>query len=149
VDLSIIAPAFNEESRLPRMLEETFDYLQRRKSKNDLFSFEVIVVDDGSTDRTTLVARELAKIYGESNLQVLSLKKNVGKGGAVQRGMLRARGKLLLMADSDAATRIDDLDFLEEKMKEIERNGCGIVVGSRAHLEDRAVASVCFVLIGF
>jgi hypothetical protein len=57
--------------------------------------------------------------------------------------MLCGRGQYLLMADADGATQISDLDFLFDKLKAAEKNGLGVAVGSRAHLEQRAVATVC------
>jgi len=73
-------------------------------------------------------------------VRVLTLLKNRGKGGAVKRGMLAGRGKYLLMVDADGATEISDLGRLLERIKKIEKDGHGIVVGSRAHLASGVVA---------
>lgn len=72
----------------------------------------------------------------------MTLAKNVGKGGAIQQGMLHARGARLLMVDADGATRISDFDKLDERLNAVERNGFGVALGSRAHLEDDAIAQV-------
>jgi dolichyl-phosphate beta-glucosyltransferase len=67
---------------------------------------------------------------------LLTLHRNNGKGGAVRKGMVRARGRYLLMADADGATKASDLERLLVALRGIERDGLGIAVGSRAHLED-------------
>ncbi len=92
--LSVIVPAYNEQSRLPIMLESALQYLDERRSKQVTngstgkeFTFEVIVVDDGSKDETTQIALDYArkrfKKYGNQDIRVLTLEKNRGKGGAV------------------------------------------------------------------
>ena len=86
IHLSVIVPAYNEELRLPKMLEECLEFLEARKS-----SYEVIIVDDGSADTTTEVGLGYVDKYGCDKVRVLSLAKNRGKGGAVRMGMLKAR----------------------------------------------------------
>eukprot|EP00096_Caligus_rogercresseyi_P002884 TRINITY_DN15245_c0_g1_i1.p1 TRINITY_DN15245_c0_g1~~TRINITY_DN15245_c0_g1_i1.p1 ORF type:complete len:317 (+),score=79.12 TRINITY_DN15245_c0_g1_i1:52-1002(+) len=133
-DLSVVIPAYNEEERLPPMLEETIQYLKTQKD----ISYEIIVVDDGSKDRTTRVALEEVKKLGSDTFRVLTLCRNRGKGGAVRMGVLRSRGKRVLFADADGATHFPDLDKLQKAMDE---SGADIVCGSRAHLEDESIAS--------
>eukprot|EP01120_Amphizonella_sp_Union-15-10_P009414 TRINITY_DN3553_c0_g3_i1.p1 TRINITY_DN3553_c0_g3~~TRINITY_DN3553_c0_g3_i1.p1 ORF type:complete len:381 (-),score=65.08 TRINITY_DN3553_c0_g3_i1:27-1025(-) len=140
VSLSVIAPAYNEENRIRKFLRETLDYLETRSKKNHSFTFEIIVVDDGSSDNTAKVVLDFIENEGTDDIRVLRLKKNRGKGGAVRRGMMVARGKYLLMADSDAATKFSDVENLERKMESIEKDGKGIVCGSRHHLEEAAIA---------
>jgi len=123
------------------MLNETIAYLSDRVQRNKAFTWEIIVCDDGSRDRTSDVALEYSKKYGTDRVRVLQLKQNQGKGGAVQQGMLAARGQYLLMADADAATRISDLESLETRIKEIDKDGRAVAVGSRAHLQDNVVAT--------
>jgi len=139
--LSIIVPAYNEEERINTMLEETVEYLLRRSTENEKFDWELIIVDDGSRDKTGLKVLDWVKRFTTDRIRVLPLVKNQGKGGAVQQGMLHARGHYLLMADADGATRIEDFARLEEKINKIEKEGKGLIVGSRAHLEQRAVAT--------
>nr|XP_039273055.1 dolichyl-phosphate beta-glucosyltransferase-like [Styela clava] len=144
VDLSIIVPAYNEELRLPVMLDETIEFLEKRSASLKSYSYEIIVIDDGSKDKTTEVAQEYTKKYGANKVRVLTLFRNKGKGGAVRMGILSSRGKYLLMADADAATRFSDIVKLEAKIKEIEKdsiNGMAIAVGSRAHLEEDSIAN--------
>jgi len=138
VYLSVIVPAYNEKQRLPIMMDETIEYMKKREKKDPSFTWEIILVDDGSKDTTTQLGLEYSKREGTNRVRVLTLQKNRGKGGAVKRGMLCARGKYLLMADADAATKFEDLDKVEKELKKIEKNANGIAVGSRRHLQKLA-----------
>jgi len=140
VTLSCIIPSYNEEERLPIMLDETLEYLENRAKQETGFTYELVVVDDGSRDRTSEVALRYSKQYSVDKIRVLTLQKNRGKGGAVKRGMMVSRGKYLLMVDADGATRFSDLARVEKGLKDIEKKDLGVVVGSRAHLEQQAVA---------
>ena len=86
VDLSVIIPAYNEQLRLPSMLDECLEFLNKRGT-----SYEVIIVDDGSRDSTTETGLEYVDKHGSERVRVLTLARNRGKGGAVRMGMLRAR----------------------------------------------------------
>lgn len=137
--LSVVVPAFNEQERMPSMLDDTIAFLQGRQQRDPTFSWEIIVVDDGSVDRTSAVARQIAETLGSDRMRVLTLKRNQGKARAIQRGMLCARGKLLLFADADGASQISDLLMLEARLKEVVNDqGHGVAVGSRAHLAQKA-----------
>ena len=118
---SVVIPAFNEAIRLPRYLEEVTAYLGSRGEP-----WEVIVVDDGSTDGTAEVARRIAARYGEVGL--LRQPANGGKGAAVRAGMLAARGAWRLFADADGATPIAELKRLEAALSA----GADVAIGSRA-----------------
>jgi len=124
--LSIIIPTYNEEKRLPG----TLDFIQAFLRKQ-LYEAEIIISDDGSTDRTVQIAREKLK---KTIHQVLVAPKNRGKGDAVKRGMLAANGKFLLMTDADLSTPIEEV---RRFLKYLE-SGDQIVIGSRA-LEDSRV----------
>ncbi|KAF9024629.1 glycosyltransferase family 2 protein, partial [Hymenopellis radicata] len=131
VDLTVVIPAFNETERLPLMLSSAIDHLT---SKN-LHSFEILIVDDGSTDDTSAASLELAAKYPTCDIRVVTLEKNLGKGGAVRHGMLYSSGERMLMVDADGASRFNDLELLWTAMDDIAPNkGAGVVVGSRAHL---------------
>jgi len=144
VNLSLIVPAYNEENRLPSMMNETLNYLEERKARDPYFTWEIIIVDDGSKDNTANVALSYANDSGVERVRLLKLKRNQGKGGAVQQGMLHARGEYLLFLDADGATNIKDLDRVELQLKAIEQQGLGVSIGSRAHLEGDAVATRTF-----
>ncbi|KAH9479235.1 Dolichyl-phosphate beta-glucosyltransferase [Psilocybe cubensis] len=136
VDLTIVVPAFNETERLPAMMQDTIQHLASVSAGLEhKRTYEILVVDDGSSDGTSVTALELAKKYPQANIKVVTLEKNIGKGGAVRHGMLYAGGERLLMADADGASRIQDLEELWKAMDKIAPdNGPGVVVGSRAHL---------------
>lgn len=122
--LSIVIPAFNEAARLPATLEMTLQHLNGRDG-----AFEIIVVDDGSTDDTAGLVRSTA---GASNhVRLIRLPQNFGKGFAVRSGIINAEGDRVLFMDADGATPLTELAVLEAHM-----NGTGaeIVIGSRAHL---------------
>jgi len=145
VYLSLIVPAYNEEKRMTTMLDETRSYLEQRSSEDPGFTYEIVIVDDGSRDRTTEVALSYARQHQLDKIRVLQLAKNRGKGGAVRRGMLVARGKYMLMVDADGATKFADLDRLEKRLQQAETNGLGVAVGSRYHLQEKdAVAQRTF-----
>jgi dolichyl-phosphate beta-glucosyltransferase len=78
-------PSYNEQERLPIMMEETLNYLTAKKKKDPSFTYEIIVVDDGSRDKTSQVALEFSRKHGSDVIRVMTLTKNVGKGGAVQQ----------------------------------------------------------------
>lgn len=75
VYLSVIVPAYNEEQRLPKMLDEAIEYLEAQQ-----FKYELIVVDDGSRDGTSIVVNEFSKKLGDDKIKLLKLAKNRGKG---------------------------------------------------------------------
>ncbi|HUC94997.1 MAG TPA: dolichyl-phosphate beta-glucosyltransferase [Candidatus Saccharimonadales bacterium] len=118
--LSVIIPAFNEEYNLRTgVLDSVFDYLQEQK-----YSWEILFVDDGSTDSTLKIAEDFAKKH--NNFYVLK-EPHRGKGGTVIAGMLKAKGEIILFTDADQATPIDQLEKVLPKFKA----GYNVVIGSR------------------
>ncbi|XP_022320545.2 dolichyl-phosphate beta-glucosyltransferase-like [Crassostrea virginica] len=146
VELSVIVPAYNEEERLPVMMDEALDYLEERKKISKSFTYEVIVVDDGSKDKTTQTAQGYSKRYGSEKIRVLTLAKNRGKGGAIRLGMFSARGRYMLFADADGASKFSDFTKLENQMKKVEmdKSNRAVICGSRAHLEEESIAQRSF-----
>ncbi|KAG1656832.1 hypothetical protein FOA52_006287, partial [Chlamydomonas sp. UWO 241] len=165
--LSIVVPAYNEEDRLAATLDETISYLQQRRNKQGPhFTYEIIVVDDGSKDGTVRVASKYVERHGFDAVRVLRVSKNCGKGHAVRRGMCIARGEALLLMDADGATRVSDLGLLEDALSKVQRASTageppspspptasssapllphsppllGCAFGSRAHLQRAAMA---------
>jgi dolichyl-phosphate beta-glucosyltransferase len=119
-ELSIVIPSFNEELRLPVTLADISAYIRASKRET-----EVIVVDDGSTDRTADVANSFR---GEiQRLLVIANKKNRGKGYSVRHGMLEARGRIVLFTDADLSAPIDEADKLIAALADHD-----VAIGSRA-----------------
>lgn len=112
--LSIIVPCYNEELRLGPTLEELAQFVSARVE-----DYEVIVVDDGSSDATSDVA--WASLC--PNLRVIRSDVNMGKGHAVRVGMLAAQGDLRLFADADGSTPIEEFASLEKALDEIGGSG--------------------------
>ena len=120
--LSIVIPAYNESQRIGPTLEKIISYVQSRKE-----SAEIIVVDDGSKDRTSEVVITLTDFHPE--LRLLQNSENFGKGAAVRRGVLEAKGEWVLFTDADLSAPIEEADLLFETL---ERQGAAAAVGSRA-----------------
>jgi len=121
--LSIVIPAFNEESRLPASLERISRYLGGQS-----FSFvEILVVDDGSVDRTAEAAQRFADRH--SFVRVLRNPGNRGKGYSVRYGMDEARGEWRLFTDADLSSPIEELEKLAAA---VENESNDIAIGSRA-----------------
>jgi glycosyltransferase involved in cell wall biosynthesis len=127
-ELSIVIPSFNEELRLPVTLAEISAYIRASKRET-----EVIVVDDGSTDRTADVANSFR---GEiQQLRVVANDTNRGKGYSVRHGMTEARGHIVLFTDADLSAPIDEADKLLAALVDHD-----VAIGSRAL--DRRLISV-------
>ena len=118
--LSVIIPAYNEEKRLYNTLKEIDKYLLGQN-----YDSEIIVVSDGSTDKTANVVREAMKTI--KNLRLIDNKQNKGKGFVVRQGMLEAKGEFRLFTDADNSTTIDHI----EKFWPYFEEGFDIVIGSR------------------
>ena len=110
VHISIIIPSYNEEDRLPGTLRETIAFLEAGIKAGEYGKTEIIVVDDGSRDKTFEIACKFSEQSLRSSVvvRVIQLVPNSGKGGAVKFGMMQARGAYLLFCDADAATDIKD-----------------------------------------
>jgi dolichyl-phosphate beta-glucosyltransferase len=120
--LTLVLPAYNEEARLGAALDELFDYLRRERQASSVggraptlpSDIRILVVDDGSTDRTTALVADRPESGGTIDgvsLDVLSVAHG-GKGAAVRAGMLAAEGDLVAFADADMATPPDQLPLL-------------------------------------
>jgi len=122
VYLSIIIPAYNEEKRIGSTLSKVCGFL---KTKN--YEHEVILVDDGSNDKTILEAKdsELAKT---NKLKIVKNGMNKGKGFSVKNGVLNSAGEFVLFSDADLSTPIEEADKLFNYMGK----GYDIVIGSRS-----------------
>ena len=129
--LSIIIPAFNEESRLPGTIEALKRYFGTQK-----FDFlEVVVVDDGSRDGTAALVERTAAIWPV--MRLLSNPGNRGKGYSIRHGMLDAKGDWVLFTDADLSTPIEEVEKL---LAAVDRHHADVAIGSRAL--DRSLVSV-------
>jgi dolichyl-phosphate beta-glucosyltransferase len=124
--LSVVIPAFNEERRLQRTLDRIADWLDASGE-----SYEVIVVDDGSSDATRKIAEEFAR--GRPPVSCISLSRNRGKGAAVRTGFERSQGELVLFSDADLSTPIEELSRLRAALQD----GAGFVIASRGLAQSR------------
>jgi glycosyltransferase involved in cell wall biosynthesis len=122
--LSIVIPAYNEVTRLGESLRVVTDYLQANWS-----DAELIVVDDGSSDNTAGVAREILDNSRSLRTSVISYKSNLGKGRAVRLGLLAARNEVVLFSDADLSTPITETPKLVEP---IMHGDYDVTFGSRA-----------------
>ncbi len=117
--LSVVIPAFNEESRISHTLSQVVDYLTARD-----YTWEIVVADDGSRDATAGLVDQV--IIGHPNIQILRLPHR-GKGWAVKNGMLAARGEYRLLCDADLSVPIAQVERLLPPLGP----GSDIVLGSR------------------
>ncbi len=119
--LSIVIPAFNEEKRLG----ETLDRIAGYARENSIDS-EILVVDDGSLDETSEIARK--ESLRHSNIRLVRNEENMGKGFSIRRGILASKGTLVLVTDADLSAPIEEFDTLFRVLREYDHD---IVIGSR------------------
>jgi len=131
VHLSVVIPAYNEEKRISATLLDIDKYLSKQN-----YDYEIIVVSDGSTDKTVEVLSEF-KIQN-SKLKIIDNKENHGKGYVVKQGMLEAGGEYRLFMDADNSTTINHL----EKFWPLIKEGYDVIIGSievrGAKIEEKA-----------
>lgn len=118
MDLSIVIPAYNESLRLGPTLRRVVDYARQKG-----VAYEVLVVDDGSADDTS----EVARTFEPEGVRVLRQEVNRGKGAVIKVGVLASRGRRVLLVDADLSTPIEDLERLEPRLADAQ-----VVLGSRA-----------------
>lgn len=120
VYLSVIIPAYNEESRIGKTLLQVDKYL----SEQD-YEYEILVVSDGSSDKTADLVEKYKQLI--HNLEIIDNLENKGKGAVVRQGMLVAKGKYRVFMDADNSTTLDHI----EKMFPLFKKGYRVVIGSR------------------
>jgi len=123
MSVSVIIPAFNEAERLPLTLKATAEVFAARGE-----AFDILVVDDGSTDGTAQLVADFARRHPEYAVQCLGYGGNRGKGYAVRYGMLRATGDRRLFCDADLATPAEEYDVVLTAMQAADTQ---IGIGSR------------------
>jgi dolichyl-phosphate beta-glucosyltransferase len=115
--LSVVIPAYNEEDIIEKNLKKIIRFLSKKK-----YSWEIVVVDDGSHDNTTKIIKKMKN----KKIRIARLSKNVGKGGALKKGVLSAKGKYIVFTDADLSVPISYLDKLLPALKKHE-----VVIASR------------------
>lgn len=120
--LSVVIPAYNEANRIAATLERTLGYLRARP-----YRWELIIVDDGSRDRTVQVVETV--IQGEPAARLISYRPNAGKGKAVRTGITNSKGQFVLFMDADYSTPIGEV---EQALPWLQEHGYDIAIGSRA-----------------
>lgn len=120
-DLSIIVPAYNEEVLIVSTLDGLQSYLAARPER-----YEILVVDDGSSDKTVALAQDWQKRSG-ANLRVLVNEKNMGKGFSIQRGVFESHGQYIVFIDADLPYELDAIDGFLKALQ----NGYDLAIGSR------------------
>ncbi len=124
--LSLVIPVYNEVKRLPKGLEQAIKYLNQQK-----YTWELIIVDDGSVDDTYELAGKLIK--GNNNhCRLLRHDKNQGKGAAIRTGVLAASGKYVVFSDIDFSTPVTQLPKLLESLKTHQ-----VAIGVRRHKDSQ------------
>lgn len=119
--LSVIIPIYNEEKRI-RNITNIFQYLKSKK-----YSLEILLVNDGSNDKTLRKIKSIVKKTKRNHLfKLISYKKNQGKGYAIKNGMLASSGRFRLFIDVDLSTPIEELSKLEKSLKKSD-----VLIGSR------------------
>ncbi len=126
--LSVVIPVFNEENKIEEAIRRIFAFLSLKKSP-----FEIIVSDDGSTDRTRDLVTRYAQAHPECPVRLLVSERNRGKGAAVKQGVLDAKGECVLVTDADLSAPIKESQRL---LKAIEVDGFDVAIGSRAVHEE-------------
>ena len=121
--LSVVIPAYNEEDRLGITLSRIHSYLNTKEYK-----YEVIVVDDGSSNNKTREIALTSSLKSAGSLKLLSNQKNKGKGFSVRKGIIAANGEYILFSDADLSTPIQELD----KLLEYTKTNYDIAIGSRS-----------------
>lgn len=137
-DLTVVVPAYNEEHRLRPTLDAICAHL--RADPERWGDWELIVVDDGSTDGTAEVAARAAA--DEPRVQVLTSEENRGKGHALRLGVLASYGRRVLVTDADLATPIEELDALDDLLREDDDSYSGTEEDYEYEYEYEATAAV-------
>ena len=124
--LSVVVPAYNEEERLPRTLARLDEYYRAQA-----YPWDVVVVSDGSTDGTERIVEEFAERHG--NFRLDASRPNRGKGYVVRKGILQAKGDLVLFCDADLATPQEETEKLLARIAQ----GADVAIGSRPLADSR------------
>lgn len=134
-ELSIVIAAYNEERRLPGTMERLFQFL-----KETGITYEIIIVDDGSRDRTKFLLGEIARIRPE--VRLFSHFPNRGRGFSIRKGVLLARGEVILEIDADGS--VADEAIIRSVRYFREHPEIDVIIGSRRLSESKIILSQSF-----
>ena len=129
VYLSVVIPTFNEEKCIGESLKKILPFLKAKP-----YAWEVVIVDDGSQDRTVEIVREICQ--PSDQVRILQNSQNLGKGGAVRAGMLQAKGKYVFFTDADLSVPFETIDLFLPQLEA----GFDLVIGTRGI--DRTVVEI-------
>ena len=101
--ISIVIPVYNEEGRIHQFLPRVIEYVRHKD-----FTCELVIVDDGSTDRTVALVEDMLRRQ-TGQYRILRLAHNAGKGAAIRKGMLEAKGEHIFFLDADGSTSIEEI----------------------------------------
>ena len=127
--VSVIIPAYNEETRICQTLDSIRDYFSAQQ-----YSYEIIISDDGSRDQTVNLARQRLRPEIDS---ILAPGANRGKGAAIKDGVLAAKGEIVLFSDADLSTPIEEIS----RFINLHHKSYDVVIGSRALKESNVEVS--------
>ena len=130
--LSVVFPVYNEEENVPVLLEQI-----ARALDGEGWTYEIVAVDDGSTDRSLAVLRELRAKY--PTLRVLALEKNSGQTAALDAGWRNARGRFVVSLDADLQNDPADIPRM---MKKLEESATDMVIGVRVNRQDTVARKI-------
>ncbi|NOQ87006.1 MAG: glycosyltransferase [Deltaproteobacteria bacterium] len=103
--ISVVIPVYNEQNRIHSFLSSVIEYVRKKD-----FSYEIVIVDDGSSDDTVIMVESLLKEKLSGKYKILKLPVNLGKGAAIKKGMLEAAGEYIFFLDADGSTSIKEID---------------------------------------
>jgi len=124
-NISIIIPVYNEEERIEPGLSDSIKCLISKLS----WSFEIIFVNDGSTDKTLSILNNVKTRFNELAIKIISYQKNQGKGFAVKTGVLEASGRKIIVTDADFSVSLEELPKFIDNLDRFD-----IVIGTKKHL---------------
>ena len=103
--ISIVIPVYNEQHRIKSFLASVTKFLHKKD-----FSYEIVIVDDGSTDKTVATIKQILDEKVPGTFRVVQLPVNAGKGAAIRKGMLESKGEYIFFLDADGSTSIEEID---------------------------------------
>jgi glycosyltransferase involved in cell wall biosynthesis len=130
--ISIVLPCYNEEAILQSNLEIVIDYL---KSEGDKYNWEIVLINDGSKDKTGEIANSFEDLYEQ--IRVIHHPTNLNLGNALQTGFCNAKGEIIVVMDVDLSYSVDHISLMVDKMLE---TSCDVVVASPYMKEGKVIA---------